>query len=117
MKGERNPRGSNMVDSFLGNEHSACQSLFRLNESYLNVSMSPCDFNILPSVLIEGNSSFLQLCLLRDLITATEFDKPWYNLMASMSLLLESMLPSMYIEQRTVSVAFGSSGFFFFTFS
>ena len=61
------------------------------------------------------------------LITATEFrinfllhipalhhnfDKSRYSLVASTSLLLESMLLSMYGEQRTVSTASGCFGFF-----
>ena len=40
------------------------------------------------------------------------FDKSWYSLVASTSLLLESMLLSMYVEQRTISMASGCFGFF-----
>ena len=96
--------------------------------------MSYCIFRIIPKFLIEGSSSFLKpisasvsssrICL----ITATEFDihfvayipaiphyfdKSWYSLVASVSVLLESMLSSMNVEQSTVSAASGSSGLFF----
>ena len=88
-------------------------------------------FHIEPSVLIEGNSSFLKLiskalsfsgiCL----ITATEFDihflaynqlfpKILINLDGFGALLVESMVSSMCVEQRAVSSCSGSSGFFLF---
>ena len=91
-------------------------------------------FHIEPSVLIEGNSSFLKLiskalsssgiCL----ITAAKFDihflaynqlfpKSLINLDGFSALLVESMVSSMCVEQRTVSSCSGSSGFFFLAFS